>query len=175
MSAAPFLRTKRLELWKPQVGDLAGLVDLVAHDETRRFLGPQQPDARSQFERLLRHAGSWDFYGYGSLFARLPGESAIIGSVGVFHSWRGFGKGMDDVPEAGWIIHREHWGKGLAGEAMQAILAWFDEAHGRRRLAAMIEDGNVASQKVAAALGFVECGRHDQDGTPLVLYERLAG
>jgi RimJ/RimL family protein N-acetyltransferase len=91
----------------------------------------------------------------------------------VFHSWRGFGQGMDDVPEAGWIIHRDHWGQGLAREAMRAILAWFDKAHGPRRIAAMIEESNTASQKVAAALGFLAYARQTFEGSPLVLYERL--
>jgi RimJ/RimL family protein N-acetyltransferase len=176
MSAAPLLRTARLELWQPQVGDLPALIELVAHDETRRFLGPQKRDASAQFDRLLRQAGSWSLYGYGSLFARLPGEAAIIGSVGVFHTWRGFGQGMDDAAEAGWIIHHDHWGKGYAGEAMRAALGWFDATHGPRRVAAMIEEGNTASQKVALGLGFAECGRHQlDDGAPLVLYERVDG
>jgi RimJ/RimL family protein N-acetyltransferase len=174
VSAGPFLRTARLELWRPQPTDVPGLVALVASEETRRFLGAQKPGAKPQFDRLLRHAGSWSFYGYGTLFARLPGEDAIVGSCGVFHSWRGFDRGMDDVPEAGWIIHRDHWGEGFAREAMRAILAWFDEAHGPRPVAAMIEDGNIASQKVAATLGFVEYGRQEYEGCPLILYERLA-
>jgi RimJ/RimL family protein N-acetyltransferase len=176
VTETPLLRTDRLELWRPRIEDLPGLVELVAHEDTRRFLGPQKPDASAQFERLLRNAGSWSLYGYGSLFARLPGRDAIVGSLGVFHTWRGFGKGMDDAPEAGWIIHRDHWGQGYAGEAMQAALAWFDATHGPRRVAAMIEEGNLASQKVAQGLGFAECGRHRlDDGAEVLLYERLPG
>lgn len=166
MSTEPVVRTERLELWRPQPDDLASLVELIAAEETRRFLGPSQPDAKSQFDRLLRQAGSWSFYGYGGFQLRRPGERAIVGSCGVFHSWRGFAKGMDDVPEAGWIIRSDHWGKGCAGEAMRAILAWFDSAQGGRRIAAMIQDGNTASQRVAAALGFAEYARHDYERLP---------
>jgi RimJ/RimL family protein N-acetyltransferase len=173
--AGPVLRTERLELWRPQLGDLPGLVELVAAEETRLFLGPAQANAAGQFERLLRNAGGWALYGYGTFMVRLPGQEAIIGSCGVFHAWRGFGKGLDDEPEAGWIIRYDHWGKGIAKEAMRAIFTWFDAAHGRRRIAAMIEEGNAASQKVAGALGFTEYGRHEFEGSPLVLYERLPG
>lgn len=167
------LRTERLELWRPSTGDIAGMVELVADEETRRFLGPALPDAKQQFERLLRSAGSWSLYGYGNLFMRLPGEAAIVGSCGLFHSWRGYGKGMDDVPEAGWIVHRNHTGQGYAGEAMRAILAWFDAEHGPRRITAMIEVENVASDRLARALGFSPYAEHEIEGDQLVLYERV--
>jgi RimJ/RimL family protein N-acetyltransferase len=103
----------------------------------------------------MRNIGGWTVYGYGNFSVRLHGEEPLIGSCGVFHSWRGFGKGMDDVPEAGWIIRHDHWGQGIAREAMQAILTWFDATHGPHRVAAMIEEGNAASQKLAHALGFL--------------------
>ncbi len=173
VSEEPLLHTERLDLWQPQAGDVAGLVALIAADETRRFLGPAKPTEAAQFERLLKNAGGWALYGYGSFHVRLRGQGAIVGSCGVFHTWRGFGQGLDDVPEAGWIIRHDHLGQGLAGEAMRAILPWFDARHGPRRIAAMIEDGNAASQKVAAALGFTEYGRQDYEGSPLILYERL--
>lgn len=171
----PVLRTARLELRPLEACDLQGIVDLVAAPETRRYLGTARPDADEQFARLLRNAGSWHLYGYGSFAARLAGQERIVILCGVFHSWRGFGKGMDDVAEAGWIVHTDHAGQGLAREAMEAILDWFDVEVGPRRLACMIEAGNVASEKLAARLGFVEYGRHRaaEDGPELVLYERL--
>ena len=170
------LVTERLDLRPPVRGDLPGLVELVAHEETRRFLGPLAPDTRNQADRMLRNAGCWSLYGYGSFVVRRKDEDRIIGTCGIFHSWRGFGQGMDDVPEAGWIIHREAWGQGLAGEAMRAIIGWFDKAHGPQRIACMIEDGNAASERVAARLGFLHYGRHEpEDGSaPLNLYERLS-
>ena len=82
-------------------------------------------------------------------------------------------RGLDDVPEAGWIVHPDHWGQGYAGEAMRAGLAWFDEVHGPQRVACMIEAGHAVSQKLAAQLGFVEYARHQEPGDKeLVLYER---
>ena len=175
MSGTPLLTTERLELWRPRIGDMPGLIDLISAEETRRFLGPARPDEPAQFEKLLRNAGGWALYGYGSFYVRLHGRPDIVGSCGVFHTWRGFGQGMDDEPEAGWIIRRDHWGQGIAGEAMRAALAWFDATHGPRRIAAMIEAGNTASEKLAVALGFAAYSRQDYEGSPLVLYERLPG
>lgn len=172
----PFLKTERFELWKPAAGDLEGLCRLIGDEETRRFLGPASPDPMEQFNRLGRNAGSWALYGYGSFYVRRPGEPELLGNCGVFHSWRGFGKGMDDTPEAGWIVRQDCWGQGLAQEVMRAAIAWFDETHGPRRIACMIEEGNKGSERVAAALGFVSYGRHEPEdgrGAPINLYERL--
>jgi RimJ/RimL family protein N-acetyltransferase len=171
----PLLRTERLELFRPQIGDLPGLVAMVAPEDTRRFLGPARADPADQFARLLRNAGSWSLYGYGTFAVRRRDDVRLIGSCGIFHSWRGFGSGMDDVPEAGWIIDKEHWGQGLAAEAMHAVLDWFDATHGPRRVTCMIEEGHEVSHRLARRLGFEVYGQHQPaDGSDaLVLYERL--
>ncbi|MBN8500905.1 MAG: GNAT family N-acetyltransferase, partial [Sphingomonadales bacterium] len=133
----PLLETARLELWQPQPGDLPDLFELPRAEETRRFLGTFVPSEMDAFNRLLRNAGSWALYGYGTFALRLKGTSRIVGTCGVFRSFRGFGaaQGMDDVPEAGWIVHQDHWGQGIAREAMAAVLGWFDQTHGRQRIA----------------------------------------
>jgi RimJ/RimL family protein N-acetyltransferase len=175
MSAGPFLTTKRLELWQPQIGDLADLFDLTLAEETRRFLGSFVPTEMDAFARLLRNAGSWSLFGYGSFMVRLKGDDRIIANCGVFRSHRGFGaeQGLDNVPEAGWIVHKDHWGQGIAREAMEAALAWFDAAHGQQRIACMIEEGHATSDKLARELGFVEYGRQESESAAsLVLYQR---
>ena len=172
----PVLTTQRLELWQPQQSDLADLFDLTLAEETRRFLGSFVPTEMDAFARLLRNAGSWSLWGYGTFMVRLKGEGRIIANCGVFRSHRGFGagQGMDNVPEAGWIIHKDHWGQGIAREAMEAALAWFDATHGAQRVACMIEQGHAASEAIAMKLGFVRYGQQVPDeGAPLGLWERV--
>ena len=94
------LVTDRLELWQPQVSDREGLRALIESDAVRRFLGGMEPDDHDVFMRLLRNAGSWALYGYGTFVVRERGGDEIVGNCGVFHSWRGFGRGLDDVAEA---------------------------------------------------------------------------
>ena len=71
---------------------------------------------------------------------------------------------------------RQHcWGQGVASQVMRAALRWFDEIHGRRRIACMIEEGNTASERLAAGLGFVQYGMHvpeNDNRTVLKLFER---
>lgn len=174
---APVISTARLELWQPRLGDADDLYQLTLAEETRRFLGGFTPSEMDTFTRLQRNAGSWALYGYGVFMVRLKGEGRIIGTCGVFRSHRGFGadKGLDDVAEAGWIVHKHHWGQGIAAEAMEASLAWFDATHGHQRVACMIDEGHAASDKLARKLGFAPYGRHEaEDGGVLVLYERGA-
>jgi RimJ/RimL family protein N-acetyltransferase len=172
--ASPLLCTERFELWQPQAGDLEGMSQLIADEETRRFLGPMSAAPKDQFERLLRDAGGWALYGYATFLVRLKDERQIIGKCGVFRSWRDK-PGLNDGPEAGWIVRRDWWSKGVASEVMRAAMDWFDAAHGRQRIGCMIEEGNTASERLAASLGFVEYGREGIEGEEraLVFYERM--
>ena len=45
------LTTERFELRPPAVGDLDGLIELIADEETRRFLGPGRGCDRQQGEQ----------------------------------------------------------------------------------------------------------------------------
>jgi len=172
---SPLLTTDRLELWRPRAEDREGIFRAVESEPVRRFLGGTPTTRFDEAGRFFRNGGSWAFYGYGTFVLRPRGQDEIIGIAGVFHSWRGFGKGLDDMPEAGWILREDQWGKGLAGEAMRSVLTWFDQVHGRRRIGCMIEDGHDASLGLADKLGFVRYDTHRPDGAErdLILLERL--
>src|SRR3990167_2328878 len=107
---------------------------------------------------------------------RLRGKDAVIGNCGVFHTFRGLGDDFDDNPEAGWIVAAGHVGQGLASEAMQAVLEWFEREHGPRRIVCMISLGNEPSLKLAAKLGFTALRETElPDGDTVQLLERAPG
>jgi RimJ/RimL family protein N-acetyltransferase len=168
----PEITTQRLELWRPQAGDLPGLVGLLSDDEVRRFLGGRPTGEVEEFNRLMRNAGGWALYGYGIFSVRLKGTQDIVGIAGVFHSWRGI-PGLDDVPEAGWIFARQTWGQGIAGEATRAAIGWYRANHGEGRIGCMINEPNLASIALAEKLGFKRYGTHLQGDDTLVLLELL--
>ena len=170
----PVLSTERLDLWRPAAQDHAALIELLGDEEVHRHLGSRPTSAVEEFNRLCRNAGSWALYGYGTFVCRPRGQDDVLGICGVFHSWRGFGKGLDDTPEIGWIFARRTWGLGIATEAARASLAWFDTAFPGRRVACMINDTNLPSLAVAAKLGFARYGEHADDDTTLILLERPA-
>jgi RimJ/RimL family protein N-acetyltransferase len=148
---------------------------LVTGGNTARFLGAP-PDEVDFFGRFLRGSGSWHLYGYGLMPVRLRGEAAIVGNCGVFHTFRGLGADFDDYPEAGWIIRHDQVGQGYAGEAMRAVLEWFDREHGARRVVCMISPGNEPSLRLAASLGFTPFREAElPDGDAVRLFERTPG
>ena len=173
MTGKPFLTTERLELWQPRASDLKAMHAVVTHPSTRRFLGPVSTP-HEHATRFTRGAGSWFLYGYGPLMLRLRGTDALIGNCGVFHTFRGLGDDFDDHPEAGWIVGADHAGQGLGREAMEAVYAWFERDHGRRRTVCMIAVENEPSLKLAARLGFTALRRTElPDGDTVQLLERL--
>ena len=72
--------------------------------------------------------------------------------------------------EVAYTIAQEYWGQGLATEAAQAILQYGFEKLKLSRLICVIEEGNIASQKVAEKIGmkFEKEGR-DEIG-PFLIY-----
>jgi RimJ/RimL family protein N-acetyltransferase len=175
LTALPRLESDRLILSAPRRDDYIRLRDLVADPQVQRFLGPpaENPTA-DMFSRTLRGAGSWQLYGYGMFHLWEKASGAFVGQAGVFHTLRGFGKGLDDVAEAGWMLAHEHWGKGYAFEAMSAALSWFDKTHEQDRVACMIEPANTASIRLADRLGFAQYDVHTfPDKAVINLYERM--
>lgn len=170
--AEPYMLTERLELWMPQVGDLQPLFQIVSDEQTARYLGGQSslPD---HFMRFARNAGSWQLYGYGMFMLReRAGDRSLVGNCGIFHSLRGLGEDFDNRPEAGWIIRRDCAGRGLAQEAMEAILRWYD-ARFTREIMCLIALENTASMKLANKLGFSPLREAQMpDGSDVRLFRR---
>jgi RimJ/RimL family protein N-acetyltransferase len=154
VNPTPVLTTERLELWRPQITDRPLLEAMMESAAVRKYLGAMEPSTPDVVARLLRNAGSWSLYGYGTFMVRERGRPEIVGNCGVFHSWRGLGEDFDDKPEAGWILAESHFGRGIAREAMEAALAWFDREHGAREVVAMISPENIPSVTLAGRLGF---------------------
>lgn len=62
--------------------------------------------------------------------------------------------GVEEV-ELGYRLSKQHWGKGLATEAAQAVKAHALKEMGLTRLISIIEKENVASIRVAEKNGFI--------------------
>lgn len=170
----PLLETERLELWLPRADDLKATYAIVTEAGTSRYLGAVSALHEHSF-RFMRGAGSWFLYGYGPLMLRLRGRPEVIGNCGVFHTFRGLGEDFDDHPEAGWIIGAEHVGQGFGREVMDAVLAWFDAAHGPRRIVCMIAPENAPSLALAQRMGFAPFRNAAlPDGEIVTLLERGA-
>ena len=79
-------------------------------------------------------------------FAIFEGKSHIGGITLYF---------LDDPSEGelGWVLHKNHWGKGYTTEAAGAMLAYAREHWHIRRMIACCDSENIASKRVIEKLG----------------------
>ncbi len=75
------------------------------------------------------------------------------------------------VPEVGWVLHRDFWGRGLATEGGQAgVDAWRRHLPEEPRLYSFTTPGNRRSRAVMARLGLVHRGEARWHGYDVVWY-----
>lgn len=165
------IETGRLRLRPWQIDDFDRLHALTASEEMHRYLGGAA-SIEDDYRRLLAAIGGWTTFGFDRFTIRERDGDAFVGTCGLFRLNRGLGDGFDGHPEAGWIVASDRWGRGYAGEAMQAAIDWFDAAHGKCRTVCMIAAENTASAKIAAKLGYRHLRIAEHKGEPVNLYAR---
>ena len=142
------LVTKRLVLRRAREGDLAELHDAMRRPEAMRYWSTPEhetlEETRVWLQRMLHPAHPSDDF-----VITLAGR--VIGKAG---SWK--------LPEVGYLIHPDHWGKGYATEAMTAVIAHLFATHDMDRLVAEVDPRNAASLGLLTKLGFVETHREER-------------
>jgi RimJ/RimL family protein N-acetyltransferase len=170
---APTLTTERLILRAHTRNDYDRLHAMWSHKEVTRFIGGRASSAQDSWFRLMRYLGHWPMMGYG-YFALCERESGLyIGDMGIANHKRGLHLDFDDAPETGWVLSPEAFGKGYATEAMQAVLAWFEETHGKGRTVCMVESAHRGSLRVADKLGYSTFANIKIGEDPITLLERV--
>ena len=94
-----------------------------------------------------RRVETWRERGFGSWLVLLGGEPIAFVEVHPI----GEGSGVDaDELEVGVVVHPDHWGKGIAGEAGLAVARDLFERVGRDAVYAEIEQTNDKSLRLVA-------------------------
>lgn len=78
-------------------------------------------------------------------------EGKAVGKVGFYR-----------LPELGFILRRNLWGRGLVSEAASAVIEHVFQTRDVEELQADADPRNVASIRVLERLGFVETGRAER-------------
>ncbi len=109
--------------------------------------------------------GHWQIRGYGFFSVESRDTGEWVGRVGPWNpeGW--------PAPEIGWLIMREHWGKGYATEAARASLEYVFGTLGWESVIHVILNGNEPSVAVAEKLGSHLIGR--QQGLPAVTEDEV--
>jgi [ribosomal protein S5]-alanine N-acetyltransferase len=145
------VHTERLTVREFTLADLDGLAAL--YGDPRVLWWEPEPFSREKTESVLRETlvrYRRDGVGEYAVLDRETGE--LIGQCGpVFREIEG-----EKLPELGWDVRSERWGRGYATEAAKAVIAHLaGRVGGERipRLYSLIRDDNPRSQGVARNLG----------------------
>ncbi|MGO8993634.1 MAG: GNAT family N-acetyltransferase [Polyangiaceae bacterium] len=171
-TTAPTLTTPRLTLSAPALADFRDSFALWSDPEVVRFIGGRPFTREEVWGRLHRYVGHWALLGFGSWTVRDLATGRFVGDVGLFDFHRDVDPPYDGVPEAGWVLATWAHGKGLATEAVRAVLAWAETDLRTPRTVCMIDEGNARSIRVAAKCGYKEWRKTAYKGAPVTLFER---
>jgi RimJ/RimL family protein N-acetyltransferase len=159
------LDTERLILRMFRDDDLDAYAPMCADPDVMRYLGDGKPLARREaWRQMAMLLGHWQLRGYGNWAVEERATGRLIGRIG-FHNpegWPGF--------ELGWVLGREHWGRGYATEGARRALAHAFEAMGRTHVISLIYPDNLASIRVAERLGERLEGRTELFGRDTLVY-----
>lgn len=146
MTAAPVLVTERLRLRRPGPGDLAAFHAFLGDARAMRYWSTPAhaslDQSRAFLDRTLEAAAA----GLSDEFV-IERDGRVIGKAG---AWR--------LPELGYILHPDHWGQGLAREALGAVIDHLFAAHALPALTAEVDPRNTASLRLLHGLGFHRTG-----------------
>lgn len=140
------LRTKRLVLRRARPHDVEALHEVFGDERSMHYWsnGPHTD---------LEETWRW----LNSMIEASPDESddfvvtvdgQVVGKLGC---WK--------LPEIGFILRSDHWGKGLASEALSAFLAHIFAARDIDRVIADVDPRNVGALRLLHSYGFAETGR----------------
>ncbi|MBL8680463.1 MAG: GNAT family N-acetyltransferase [Myxococcales bacterium] len=150
------IRTRRALLRRARESDLEAFFSIMSDDETMRYWSTPPHRSIETTRAWLRSmldadpAASDEFV--------IEYEGAVVGKVGAYR-----------LPEIGFILRRDLWGKGIMTEATAALIEHVFRTRDVTELVADVDPRNVGSLRVLARLGFVEYGRAERtyciDGT----------
>ncbi|WP_033543040.1 GNAT family N-acetyltransferase [Planococcus sp. CAU13] len=148
------LKTERLVLREVTKDDADSLLAYLSDEEVTRHMGlapfTTVEDTLDEVE--------W----YNSIFDKgtgmrwgitLKDEDRVIGSCGFLNLTQ-----KHHRAEIGFELSREHWGKGIAAEALQAVIYHGFSSLNLNRIEALIEPANSPSQKLVEKTGFLREG-----------------
>ena len=160
------ITTERLVLRDPVPADAAALAARRSDPEVARHQSWEAPFSLERAEPMVTDASGLSglVVDEWSMVTVAERDGAVVGDIAVLLTWDG------RVADIGYTFASEHWGKGYAVEAVEAVVRWLFEERAVERVAAGLNPENVASAMVLERTGFEFEGRKIQaywtdDGT----------
>jgi ribosomal-protein-alanine N-acetyltransferase len=148
----PVLETNRLRLRHITEADAEALFALRTNDAVMQYIGRPKPQNLEEVKSMIEKIKT-DFkesVGISWVIAHKESDE-LIGTIGF---WR-----MDKQnhrAEIGYMLHSDYWGKGIATEAMQAVLPYGFDVLRFHSIEANVDPLNEVSKKLLLKFGFVQ-------------------
>jgi ribosomal-protein-alanine N-acetyltransferase len=143
------IRTERLLLRRPDMDDLDAMFEIMSNPSAMRYWSTLPHASRDVTRPWLQQmiaraeAGGEDFI--------IEFDGRVIGDVGAGR-----------LPDFGFMIHPDYWGRGFATEASAAFIEHAFRNTAATELLADVDPRNAASLRVLDRLGFKETGRAER-------------
>lgn len=161
----PVLQTTRLILRRMQRSDSSDMFEYAKDPTVTRFLTwdphPDEVYTRRYLTYVSSRYKAGEFFDWALI---LRAENKMIGSCGFTRI--DYKKHMG---EAGYVINKNYWGRGLATEALQRVVQFAFEVLGLNRLESRFMEGNIPSKRVMEKAGMTFEGFADE---PLMIKGR---
>lgn len=140
------VETERLVLRPPEIQDFEPWAEMMADEQTARFIGGVQSPAMA-WRGVMTMAGAWSLTGVGMFSVIEKASGRWVGRLGPWrpHGWPG--------NEVGWGLARDAWGKGYASEGAAAAMDYAFDVLGWDEVIHCIDVQNDPSRRVAQRLG----------------------
>lgn len=147
------IHTGRLILRPAQLSDAEAAYERRRLPEVARYQDWELPYTRERAEqqmaKLVEMDGPVDGDGWSLTVVARDDPEQVLGDLYVGITWGG------RSAEIGYTFHPDHWGRGYATEAVQAIVEWLFIEFGVGRIAASLHPDNPTSARVLEACGLV--------------------
>jgi RimJ/RimL family protein N-acetyltransferase len=167
MTEIATLRTDRLTLRAPEIGDLPAFISFYASTQSHTVGGPRMElEAAMSLDAMLGH---WITKGFGSWVITAQDDDGFLGRTGFL-----IGPGWE-APELGWAVTAQAEGKGIAYEATLAARQYGATHLGLDAPISYIRPDNTRSAALAGRLGArVEKTHADWRGKPCDVWRHPA-
>lgn len=159
------LETERLILRMFCQDDFEQYALICADPDVMRFLGEGKPLNRAEaWRQMAVIIGHWQLLDYGIWAVEERKSKNLVGRIGFFNpeGWPGF--------ELGWVLGKEHWGKGYASEGARRALDYAFHEMNRERVISLIHPDNLGSIRVAERIGERLEGQTELFGHDVLIY-----
>ncbi|MFS0738612.1 GNAT family protein [Sphingomonas sp. 1P06PA] len=141
----PPLATERLALRPIARGDAEALFPLFSDPEAMRFWSSPPFSDVEALRAWISPSDEWPAW-------VMVEAGEVVGRIAI-------GVRRPGVAEIGYALDRRAWGRGIAAEAVKAVIAHGFGAMGLRRIFADVDPDNIASIRLLERLGFALEGR----------------